>query len=333
MEIFKKIALRIGLLLLIVVISNYVYEYTFYPTDAKENGLLTKKLNYGLKNSDILFFSASPNKAYPKGDIDTRSISKIIDDNLPDYSLTSIDTGAIHAGVYLKLIKLIPDNHNLNCVVVNMNYRSFGVQWLLSPLENAISKQSVFYNNKPLIINRFLQGLNYYDAITKKERQKLIENNWADEVLPFSPPKNTVINWCFKDKWGGRDNSKRNLADHYIKNFAFTIKENNPRLKDFDEIVTICQQKNIKLIFNILGENIENAKYLVDSDLTDLMICNKNYLKQRYLDKGVSIVDNFELIADSCFYERDYPTEHYSFAGRQLIGRNIAKEILKFDSK
>jgi hypothetical protein len=331
MGIFKKIALRIGLVLSIVVVSNYIYEYTFYKSDIRENGLLTEKLNHGIENSDILYFSASPNKAYPKGDIDTRSISKIVDDQLINHSVTSIDTGAIHAGVFLKLIKLIPNDNDLKYILVNMNYRSFGVQWIMSSLENAISKQSVFYANRPLIINRFLQGLNYYNAIPKKERQRLIQSSWANEILPLDSPKNTVTNWCKVEKWGDWTNPKRNLADHYIKNYAFTLNENNPRIKDFDEIVKICKQKNIPVIFNILGENITNAEYLIDSDLTTLMIKNKDFLKHRYLEKGVTVVDNFELIPDSCFYERDYPTEHYSFAGRQIIGDNIAKEILKFE--
>ena len=45
------------------------------------------------------------------------------------------------------------------------------------------------------------------------------------------------------------------------------------------------------------------------------------------------MVDNFDKIADSCFYERDFPTEHYSFIGRQIIATNIAKEITKFEAK
>ena len=117
MHMAKKILIRILLLLVIIIISNYVYKYTFYKQDVIENGLLNVKLNYGVEHSTILYFSASPNKAFPKEDIDRRSISKILDDHLPSYNVTSIDTGAIHAGVYKKLIQLIPDKNNIKYIV------------------------------------------------------------------------------------------------------------------------------------------------------------------------------------------------------------------------
>ena len=86
MNMFKKISVRIILIALIIVTSNYLYKYTFFESDLKKNGTLIEKLNFGIENSDILFFSASPNTAYPKGDVDTRSMSQILDDNLPTHT-------------------------------------------------------------------------------------------------------------------------------------------------------------------------------------------------------------------------------------------------------
>jgi len=332
MQIIKKISIRFLCLIVIIYISNIIYKYTFYPQDAIKNGLLTTKLNYGIKNSDILFFSSSPNKAHPINDSDTRAISKILDDNLPSLNVTSVDTGAIHAGVFKKLINLIPNDNNIKYIVVNLNYRSFGIGWIMSSLENAISKKSVFYTNRPLIINRFLQGLNFYNPISKKERKEIIQRHWKTNILPFPAPKNNVIDWCAMEKWGDWTNPKRNLADHYIKNYAFVLDDSNPRIQDFDKIVEICKPKNIKLIFNILGENIEAAGHLVDSNLTKLMLKNKDYIIDRYIKKGVIIVDNFSKITDSCFYERIFPTEHYSFIGRKIIADNITKEIKHLES-
>ncbi len=328
----KKITLRILLLIIIVFLSNIVYKYTFYKQDLIKNGKLMDKLEIGMNNSDILYFSASPNQAYSEYDIDSRSISSLIDSKLPNYSVSAVDTGAIHAGTYKKLINLIPDNHNLKYIVVNMNYRSFGIGWIMSSLENSLAKQALFYNNNPVILNRFLQGLNYY-AISEIERKAIREDVWNTENLPFNTPKNSVSNWCAADKWGGIKDPKRNLADHYIKNYAFVLDANNQRIKDFDEIVEICNQKQIPLVFNVLGENLTHTEYLVDSDLTDLMLKNKSYLIERYSKRGVIMVDNFSEIPDSCFYERDFPTEHYSFTGRSIIADNIAKEITKFEDK
>jgi len=332
MSMLKKIALRLFLILGILILSNYIYKYTLYPQDIKVNGLLTSKLEYGLKHADILLFSASPNKAFPPSDTDRRSIAKITNDYLDNHAVVAIDTGAIHAGVFKKLISLIPDQNNLKYIIVNMNYRSFGISWIMSSLENSIAKQSVFYANRPLIINRFLQGLNYYDALPSNERLKIIQTEWKNKPLPFNVPKNNVTDWCAVEKWGDWTNPKRNLADNYIKQYAFVIDSNNVRVKDFDEIVDLCKQKNITLVFNILGENLVQTKYLIDSDLTDLMIENKNWLIKRYSPQGTIIVDNLTKIADSCFYERDFPTEHYSFEGRNKIAKSISEQIINADN-
>ncbi|MDG1475695.1 MAG: DUF4843 domain-containing protein, partial [Vicingaceae bacterium] len=177
------------------------------------------------------------------------------------------------------------------------------------------------------------QGLNHYDALPLRERHQIMNTYWDKELLPYAAPKNSVTNWCAIEKWGDISNPKRNLADNYIKNYGFVIDENNQRLKDFDEIVDLCKSKNITLIYNILGENIERTEYLIDSDLTSLMEQNKNYLIERYASMGVIMVDNFNEIPDSCFYEREFPTEHYSFTGRAIIANQIAKEITKFEAK
>ena len=42
---------------------------------------------------------------------------------------------------------------------------------------------------------------------------------------------------------------------------------------------------------------------------------------------------NFNEIPDSCFYERHFPTEHYSFTGRAIVANNIAKEVIKLEKK
>ncbi len=43
---------------------------------------------------------------------------------------------------------------------------------------------------------------------------------------------------------------------------------------------------------------------------------------------GVIMVDCIDKIPDSCFYQRDWPTEHYNFSGRAIIAREIANKIL-----
>ncbi|MBN1119084.1 MAG: hypothetical protein JXA77_17875, partial [Bacteroidales bacterium] len=47
----------------------------------------------------------------------------------------------------------------------------------------------------------------------------------------------------------------------------------------------------------------------------------------RYSQKGVIVVDNFESVHDSLFFERHWPTEHYSENGRKIIAKNLADSL------
>ncbi len=327
MEMIKKIGLRIILLGVIITLSNFIYKATTYESDLQAEGNVLRKFERGIEKADILYFSASPNASIHPEDTDQRTMAQMMDDLIPAERLEAVDTGGIHAGVFKKLIARIPETSNVKTVVVNMNYRSFGMAWIQSTLENAIQKQVVFYNNLPVIINRFLQGLNYYDALPDKERERIMQSHWKNDKLPFDAPRNNVNDWCAVEKWGDWTNPKRQLADHYIKNFAFVLNDQNPRVKDFDEIVEICKEKKLRLIFVILPENLEECEQLVDKDLVNLMKSNKDWLVNRYKTKGVELVDCFDAVADSCFTERHFPSEHYNQIGRMTVAKAVANAI------
>lgn len=329
MSLIKKIALRLIMLIGIVLLCNVIYTHTTYQSDLKSEGNVLPKFERVVDVSDALYFSASPNAAIHKDDSDKRTICEMMDDLTPEMRINAVDTGGIHAGVFRKLIRRIPEDSPVKCVVVNMNYRSFGIDWIESALENAIQKQTVFYNPYPPIVNRFLQGLNYYETKTDAQRQKIIQDHWKNDTLSFDYPRDNVTNWCAVEKWGDWTNPKRQLADAYIKNFAFTLSDENPRIQDFDEIVRICKEKKLRLIFVILPENLEEAKLLVGEELIQLMIENKNELVNRYTSMGAEVVDCFSSASDSLFTERYFPSEHYNQTGRMIVASAVAACLSK----
>ncbi len=327
MEMIKKIGIRIILLGVIVTLSNFIYKATTYKSDLLAEGNVLSKFENGIERADILYFAASPNASIHPNDTDQRTMAQMMDDFTPTKKIEAVDTGGIHAGVFKSLIEIIPENSPAKTVVVEMNYRSFGYSWIHSTLENAIQKQLIFYNNRPAIVNRFLQGLNYYETISDKDRDAIIQHHWKNDSLPFAEPRNNVTAWCAVEKWGDWTNPKRQLTDHYIKNFAFVLNDQNPRIKDFDEIVEICKEKKLELIFVILPENLQECEQLVDKDLVNLMKSNKDWLVNRYRAKGVDLVDCFDAVADSCFTERHFPSEHYNQVGRMIVAKAVANAI------
>ncbi|MGB0431754.1 MAG: DUF4843 domain-containing protein, partial [Bacteroidia bacterium] len=130
-----------------------------------------------------------------------------------------------------------------------------------------------------------------------------------------------------KDTNGNIDWPRTSLATSNVKCFGFELDTNSQRIKDFDKIVKLAEHNNWNLIFNLMPENLENARKLVGNDLAGLMLKNKNKLVERYTQKGVQVVDNFNIVAHELFIDKDFPTEHYAQKGRKAVAANVATAI------
>ena len=117
------------------------------------------------------------------------------------------------------------------------------------------------------------------------------------------------------------------MACHYIKEFACTFDDNNPRIKDLDNIVKLCRKRGWQPVFNILAENVDQMDSLCGPDLLWLLERNAQYIIDRYEPQGVIVVNNLKEVRDSDFRDRDFPTEHYKQTGRLAIARNVAESI------
>lgn len=324
-----KIVLRIAVLLVAVLCMNWLYKGTMlirYADDAADQ-LYHMHKSY---NADVLYFSESSNfSKFPGDEQDPRRISMFIGDFFPAQQVQHMNKPASHAGIYLDLLDLIPEEAELKVLVVTMNLRSFGAGWIHSTLETSLQQQAVFYNTRPPLLNRFLVSLNYFDNAPPAEREKQMLAQWASDPLPYPFPHDNVQNWCAEDKWGGYTPA-RSLADQYVKQYAFVIGENNPRIQDFDAIVEWAEERDVHLVFNILAENMEWADSLIGTDLTDLMKGNRDFLVARYEGMGVPVVDNLEKVPARFFVDKDFPTEHYNDIGRKIIAANVSEKLKLF---
>lgn len=71
---------------------------------------------------------------------------------------------------------------------------------------------------------------------------------------------------------GSKNSEATVLACHYIKTYAFQIDTiQNPRIKDFDNIVALAKKRNWNLVFNLMAENIDKAESLVGNELVSFI--------------------------------------------------------------
>lgn len=316
---------KIALFVALVIAMNWQYEqwaYKEYVFREADQVMQIEKV----KNADVIYLSASSNFSPRPQEEDPRKLSQFVGNYFPSLLFEAINTPASHAGSHVDLLRFIPEKNKIQTVVCVINLRSMGPDWLHSSLETALNKQGVMYQSRPPIINRFLTSLGAYDNKTIEEREDERADMWAAPNLPFPSPRTNVNEWCALYKWGEWTDPKRQLADQYIKQYAYVVDENNPRIKDLDEIVSVSKERSWNLVFSILSENIVDAELLAGPELTQLMTMNVEWIKSRY-EIDAMVVDNLNLLEPVNFHDKDFPTEHYNEEGRKRIASNIAHRL------
>ena len=221
---------------------------------------------------------------------------------IPDLALYDLTKPAAHAGIFKVLLQQMPEESEVETVIVTLTLRSFNAQWIHSPLETSLQKSLVLLKPYPPLVNRFLLSFKAYEIKTREEREADFKKQWQKDKLhfPYAFPHENVALW---DRWmayegipdesGETDRARTELACHYIKAYGFQIDTlKNPRIADFDEIVELARERGWKLVFNLMAENMEKAGELVGEDLLFLMNENRELLLDYYRSKGVMVVDN-----------------------------------------
>ncbi|MBL7910614.1 MAG: hypothetical protein JNJ41_06145 [Bacteroidia bacterium] len=334
---FKKIVIKVSTLIIILIGLNFIYNFTLYEKDLNEKCEQIVEIRDKQAETDIFYFAESSNFNTRETDSIQSTISDLTAMFFPSLTLTAINKPATHAGIYKVWLKNI--NLEVNkpkAIVVTLNLRSFDAAWIHSVLETQLQESVVLVRPYPNLINRFLLSLQAFDNKTNEQREQDMLNDWLNTqlVFPFDFKYKTVREWDVsfgQYGWdladGTPEKNKILLTCHYIKAYAFNLTENNPRVKDFDEIAGWCQKNNINLYLNLLAENIEYADSLVGKELVFLMKQNRDYLVKRYNKGNCKVVDNLELVNGLEFTDQTWTTEHYGYKGRMTIAKNVANSL------
>ncbi len=333
----KKIISRLLLLVIILVVSNVIYSKFFYEKDIQKHSEIVNLVRAVPDSADIIYIGESSNSTPHPNDIDKRKISEFISDYYPELNVYDITKPATHAGIFKTLLRNIPKENQVKTIVLTLNLRSFNAEWIYSGLETPLRKSMVLLKPYPALYNRFVLSFKAYDIKTEQERSKQVRRKWEKSTfqLPFPFEFKNVIEWDNwmantgkKDENGNIDHEKTILACHYIKTYAFQIDTlSNPRIKDFDEIIELAQQRGWNLVFNLMAENTEKAQELVGDDLIYIINKNAQILEDYYTRKGVLVVNNLNAVEDNQFIDRNWTTEHYAEKGRKIVAKNVAEHL------
>lgn len=336
----KKLLIRIGMVLVMLLLLNWVYSKWFFEKDLRKHSDIVE-LSWQVTDDScrIIYLGESSNNHYGDEEVNRQKISDITAEYFPTVKMGDLTKEASHAQTYYYMLKHVPASSAVETVVVTMNLRSFGWLWIDSRLETPLRKQLVLLEVYPPLVNRFLLAFKAYPIKTEEEWDELAYSHWRTDTfdIPNFAWHNTLDwdyamnNYGIYDANGQKDWDLTALACHYIKTYAFQIDDDNPRVNDFDAIVALCRERGWNLVFNLMAENVDKANELVGKDLMLLMKNNHDYLLNRYGNKeGVTLVDNFDLVRDVNFIDQDWTTEHYYEEGRRIVADHLAQTLRTF---
>ena len=334
----KKLLIRILMVAAMLFVLNWIYTKWFYKKDVAEHSdILELAWQVSDDSCRIVYLGESSNNTYGVEEPGKKKISEYLAEYFPNVKTGDMTKEASHAQTYYYLLKNIPKKSMVETVVVTMNLRSFDARWIYSNLETPLRKQLVLMEKYPPLMNRLLLALKAYPIKSEEELDSLTRQHWREDplVFPYEFEWDNVYKWDSATAWQGRHNYEgeydpkwTELACHYIKSYGFQIRDDNPRLKDFDDIVALSRKRGWHLVFNLMAENVDKASEYVGKDLIYLMKQNHDYLLNRYGNlEGVTVVDNLNLVRDVNFIDQDWTTEHYYEEGRRIIAGNVAEAL------
>lgn len=330
----KKVSYKLILLVIIVTSLNFIYVNTNYKNQLKRNSPCAYQCQNLPEGTDVVYFGESSNTTYAEADSTKLTISELVKFYNPKLNLVTIDTMAVHAGIYKYWLKEM--YYKPKAVIITMNLRSFSASWIHSSLETQLIRSVRLSRPEPKIWNRFLLSLKNFEDKTEAELDSSVQKHWREDslIFPFKFRYQNVKQWDLAMGSGGWlkpdgswDMEKSGLATHYIKAYAFNLNEKNPRVRDFDEIMLWSKKNGVKVLFNLLSENVAFADSLVGKELVYLMRTNKDFLVNRYRKMGAVVVDNFELVDKTDFIDKNWTTEHYTGRGRMRIAKSIVSKL------
>lgn len=353
--IIKNVVSRLIVVLVILIGFNVLYKKEFYDADVQKYSRVKNRIDSAFHNGDIVYLGESSNTSYnPWTDTLKESISDFLQLYIPSQKVEAVTHESYHPGLFKQMLNLHPNNRGLfefmamhqdQTIVLGVNIRTCGPTAVFSGNEASNQQEALFYSKRPSLLTRLFLSLKYYDHRDALEMGRLKFQWWRSvdisgdgsvgDTFHISNQYKTVKTWIddlANDQRPELPVQVKNMADAYVKEFAFLLDDDNVRVQDLKEIAAICNKLNLKLIFHILPPNKQYANDLFNhGELIQYLDYNYLFLKKRFSEWGVTVVDNYNLPEAnekvSRFTDQWYPTEHYDATVRKAIAKSLVPVI------
>jgi hypothetical protein len=376
-DIAPKMLLRLLVGVVVFFAANFWYVSSgLYRQERAKFSPMASKLDSAFGYGDVVYLGESSNTSFnPWTDTFGYSVSEFLQMYLPQNRVRGVSHDGYHVGLFSQMLGLMPEHwadSGRKTVVITVNMRSFGPSAMFNGNEASNQQEAIFYSHRTALLNRVYVSLHHYDNRDSREMERA-KTQWfrtRDLRLDNSTYgrhygithgdlvskgeecyRHNTVKWWLRDLQrqfapvSGDANLARvmPMAEAYLKEFAFLLDEENPRVQALDAIVAKCKQEQVNVLFVLLIPNYDHANRLFGAELTQLMDYNMDFLRKRLegwekeYNKGdfkVGYVDVQRAYGDWAggkhYTDQWYPTEHVDAHIRQFIAQKTAEKILEF---
>jgi bisphosphoglycerate-dependent phosphoglycerate mutase len=376
-DIAPKVLLRLAVGAAVFFVANIWYVSSgLYKKERVKFSPVAGKLDSAFLYGDVVYLGESSNTSFnPWTDTFGYSVSEFLQMYLPQNRVRGVSHDGYHVGLFSQMLGLMPEHwadSSRKTVVITVNMRSFGPSAMFNGNEASNQQEAIFYSHRMALLNRVFVSLHHYDSRDAREMERAKTQWFRTRDLRLDNSTNgrhygithgdlvSKGEECYRHntvKWWLRDLQRQfapvsgdadlarvmPMAEAYLKEFAFLLDEENPRVQALDAIVAKCKQEQVNVVFVLLIPNYDHAHRLFGAELTQLMDYNMDFLRKRFTcwekeyNKGdfkVGYVDVQRAYGDWAggkhYTDQWYPTEHVDAHIRQFIAQKTAEKILEF---
>lgn len=369
-NIALKLIPRLAAAVALFYVFNGIYTATIYPTERQRFSKVAGKLDTAFQEADVVYLGESSNTSFnPWTDTLAYSVAEWIQYYFKGIKVQGVSHDGYHVGMFKQMLGLISEDRLKRkplTVVVTVNMRTFGPAAVFSANEASNQQEAVFYSRRLPLLNRVFVSLHHYDNRNAMEMEREKSMWWRTQDLreamgldarkvKFKGMESLPNTRSWIEAMAGRNyelpSEVRNMADAYIKEFAWVLDDQNPRLLALKAMVDECKERNINLVCLLLIPNRAHAEALFGEQLTQYIDYNLAFLRDRIMGwqrawdaktgdcgTGVSALqlvdmprnytDNFGSFPSGKHYTDQYfPTEHVDAHLRGYIAAMVAQNL------
>ena len=316
-DIAPKMLLRLLVGVVVFFAANFWYVSSgLYQQERAKFSPMAAKLDSAFGNGDVVYLGESSNTSFnPWTDTLGYSVSEFLQMYLPQNRVRGVSHDGYHVGLFSQMLGLMPEHWadtGRKTVVITVNMRSFGPSAMFNGNEASNQQEAIFYTHRTALLNRVYVSLHHYDNRDSREMERAKTQWFRTKDLRLQGGAGQHYGsthggpglqaageeWFYHNtvKWWLRDLQRQfapvsgeadlarvmPMAEAYLKEFAFLLDEENPRVKALDAIVEKCKREEVNVVFVLLMPNFDHANRLFGAELTQLMDYNMDFLRKRF---------------------------------------------------